>query len=46
MLESPNHVKNYVDHKSGFMRKCQEMQSGGSEVYMVERHQLREGYQC
>ena len=40
MLESPKHVKNHVYHKSSFMSKLQEMQSGGSKVYPVIMEKL------
>ena len=40
MLESPMHIKNHIYHKSSFLSKLEEMQSGGSNVYAVIMEKL------
>ena len=44
MLESPEHVKNHVYHRSTFLRKLEEMQAYNSKAYTVMMDKLTETF--
>jgi predicted GH43/DUF377 family glycosyl hydrolase len=44
MLESPEHVKNHVYHKTSFLRKLEEMQSWNNMAYSVMINKLTDTF--
>lgn len=44
MLESPEHVKNYIYHKSSFLRKLDEMQYYNSKAYQMMMDKLTDSF--